>query len=128
MRKIIFLALVISISILPYLYIVEAQSSAKNVEKQKVELERELREVEKQIQAQQQIVNEAKRQTSSIERDITILDAQIREAELKIQAKNIAIAAGAKGEEIETIATQMASEKNISTKRAEEMLKGMKKK
>ena len=49
----------------------------------------------------------------------------IQRGHMELHAKNMAIAAGAKGAEIDKVASQMAEEKNISTKRAEEMLKGM---
>ena len=52
----------------------------------------------------------------------------IQRGHMELQAKNIAIAAGAQGAEIDKVAAQMASEKNISTKRAGEMLALLRKK
>lgn len=49
----------------------------------------------------------------------------IQRGHMELHAKNIAIAAGAAGAEIEKAAEKMSSEKNISTKRAEELLKEM---
>lgn len=49
----------------------------------------------------------------------------IQRGHMELHSKNIAIAAGAAGAEIEKVAAQMAQEKNINTKRAEEILKGM---
>ena len=49
----------------------------------------------------------------------------IQRGHMELHAKNIAIAAGAKGAEIDAVAAQMASEKSISTARAGEILKGM---
>jgi hydroxymethylglutaryl-CoA reductase len=52
----------------------------------------------------------------------------IQRGHMSLHAKNIAIAAGAKGEEVERIAKQMAEEKNISLARAQELLAGRKSK
>jgi len=51
----------------------------------------------------------------------------IQRGHMELHAKNIAIAAGAAGGEVEKVASQMAAEKNINTKRAEEILKEMRK-
>lgn len=54
-------------------------------------LEKELANIERQIQEQQGILNEKKTEGQSIARDIAILDAQIKKAQLKIKAHTIAI-------------------------------------
>lgn len=48
----------------------------------------------------------------------------IQRGHMELHAKNVAIAAGAKGKTIDGIAAAMAKEKNISAKRAEELMKG----
>ncbi len=88
MKKSVFLVVFIIFSIMGgFFYVVNAETT----EGRKRQLEAELRDVEVEIQKQQQIVNQARNQTASIERDITILDAQIRGAELKIRAKEVSI-------------------------------------
>lgn len=52
----------------------------------------------------------------------------IQRGHMELHAKNLAIAAGAAGEEIEKVAGRMASEKNVSASRAAELLKEMRKK
>jgi hydroxymethylglutaryl-CoA reductase len=52
----------------------------------------------------------------------------IQRGHMGLHAKNLAIAAGAKGEEIEKIAQAMADERNISSARAAELLGKMRKK
>jgi peptidoglycan hydrolase CwlO-like protein len=54
-------------------------------------LEKELAEIEKQIQQQQNILNAKKGEGQSISRDIAILDAQIKSAQLKIKAHDFSI-------------------------------------
>ncbi len=49
----------------------------------------------------------------------------IQRGHMGLHAKNMAVAAGAKGEQADRIARQMADEKNISLSRAEEILRGM---
>ncbi|MFH1257805.1 MAG: hydroxymethylglutaryl-CoA reductase, degradative, partial [Candidatus Micrarchaeota archaeon] len=46
----------------------------------------------------------------------------IQRGHMELHARNVAIAAGAEGEQIEKIAEQMAKEKNISSARAKELL------
>jgi len=52
----------------------------------------------------------------------------IQRGHMELHAKNIAIAAGAKGAQVEEVAGKMAAEKNISTSRAGEILSKMKSK
>jgi len=47
----------------------------------------------------------------------------IQRGHMELHAKNVAIAAGAKGADIDRVASAMAKEKNVSAKRAEELLK-----
>ena len=54
-------------------------------------LERDLAELEKQIDAQQSILQVKQRDSVSLERDVAILDAQIKAAELGIKARNLEI-------------------------------------
>lgn len=58
---------------------------------ERAKLEKELQQIEKQIQAQQQILDVKKGEGQTIQRDIAILDAKIKEAQLKIQKHNLAI-------------------------------------
>lgn len=66
-------------------------SSAETVDEREARLKAELAQVEKEIAAQQAILQDKQRETSSIERDIAILNARIKEQQLKIQARNIEI-------------------------------------
>jgi len=59
---------------------------------QQQQLQAQLDEIEKEIAAQQSVLDSTKQQAASISRDISILDEQISEAKLQIQAQNIAIA------------------------------------
>ncbi len=58
---------------------------------ERAKLEKELADIERQIQQQQNILTTKKTEGQSISRDISILDAQIKSAQLKIKAHNIAI-------------------------------------
>jgi hydroxymethylglutaryl-CoA reductase len=50
----------------------------------------------------------------------------IQRGHMSLHARQVAIAAGASGEQIESIAAQLVAEKNIKVDRAEEILKGIK--
>ena len=58
---------------------------------QRAALQQQLVELQKEIQDQQNILDQKKTEGQSITRDISILDAQIKQAQLKIQAHNLAI-------------------------------------
>ena len=51
----------------------------------------------------------------------------VQKGHMSLHAKNIAIMAGAQGEEIDTVAAQLASEGKVRVDRAEEILRGMRK-
>jgi len=50
----------------------------------------------------------------------------IQRGHMSLHAKNVAVQAGAKGDQIDVIATKMAAEKNINVERAEELLREIK--
>lgn len=58
---------------------------------QEAQLRAELADIEKQIQQQQNILNQKQQEGASIQRDIAILDAKISQAKLKIKAHELAI-------------------------------------
>lgn len=60
-------------------------------EARRVRLEAELSNIEKQILAQQVLVDNKQDERQSLERDVAILDAQIRKAQLGIQARSVQI-------------------------------------
>jgi len=64
---------------------------AGNIESRRAELEAELVELEKEIDAQRIILESKQRERVSLERDVAILDAQIEKARLSIRARNITI-------------------------------------
>lgn len=65
-----------------------AQSS---VSKTKVELEAELVELEREIVAQQELLDGKTRERVSVERDVAILNAKINRAKLEIRQRNLVI-------------------------------------
>ncbi len=73
----------------------------------RAKLQAQLDDLEKQIGAQQTILDETKKQDVSLQRDIKILDTQIAQAKLQIKARDIAIA------ELQTGVVQ--KQKTIST-------------
>lgn len=58
---------------------------------ERARLERELKDLEKQIIDQEGILNTQKQQTASLERDLEIVKAKITKAQLNIKAKNVEI-------------------------------------
>lgn len=67
-----------------------AQTS-NDVTNRRAELQRELDSLQKEIDVQQQILNEKRDQSASLQRDIDILNAKIKRSELSIKARAIAI-------------------------------------
>jgi membrane-bound lytic murein transglycosylase B len=65
--------------------------SSSAVAERQAALQAQLDDVEKQIAAQQVVLDQTQKEGSSIQRDIAILDAKIAEAKLKIQKANINI-------------------------------------
>lgn len=69
-----------------------AQSgSESSISDREAALRAELAEVEKEIEAQQEILYDKQREAVSLERDIAILNAEISEARLQIRKKNLTI-------------------------------------
>ncbi|MSR78890.1 MAG: hypothetical protein EXS59_01970 [Candidatus Taylorbacteria bacterium] len=62
-----------------------------DVTNRRAELQRELDSLQKEIDAQQQILNEKRDQSASLQRDIDILNAKIKRSELSIKARAISI-------------------------------------
>lgn len=80
------------------LLVLPAGGFAETKEERRERLEAELAEVEKQMLAQQVLVDDKKLERQSLERDLEIIDAEIRKAQLAIQAREI---------EIEKLGTQI---------------------
>ena len=68
---------------------VSAQTSA--VGERRAQLERELANLEKQIDAQRGILSRKEKESVSLQRDVDILNAKIKKSELSIKARNLAI-------------------------------------
>ncbi|MFA5841930.1 MAG: hypothetical protein WC835_03165 [Candidatus Paceibacterota bacterium] len=68
-----------------------AQSAGDLVAERRTKLEGDLKILESQIEAQQQIIDAKRRDTVSLERDISIFDANIKKANLSIKARDISI-------------------------------------
>ncbi len=67
------------------------QTHAQSVSEKRAQLERELAQLEKEIDAQKTILTQRQNQRVSLERDLAILTAQINEAKLSIKARNLTI-------------------------------------
>jgi peptidoglycan hydrolase CwlO-like protein len=89
MKKFLTVVFMLVISFTLFNTVAFSQQDLTPAEREK--LERELADIEKQIQKQQAILTEKKTEGQSISRDIAILNAQISAAQLKIKAHNIAI-------------------------------------
>ena len=74
-----------------------AQTSG-DVDARKAQLERELADLERQIEVQRGLLSSKQRESVTFERDIAILEAQIEKAKLEIRARDIEI--GKLGKEI----------------------------
>jgi len=70
---------------------VTAQVSGDDVVARRAQLEKELVELEKEIEVERQVLQTKQRESVSLERDIAIFDAKINSAELSIRARNLAI-------------------------------------
>ena len=68
-----------------------AQTADQQVEQRRAQLESELAQIEKEIKAQQDLLEGKQNERVSLERDIAILDAKIDKAKLSIRARNLEI-------------------------------------
>lgn len=68
-----------------------AADIATTIDARRAELETNLADLEKEIDAQRSILQNKQRERVSLERDVAILDAQIQEAKLSIRARDISI-------------------------------------
>ena len=68
-----------------------AQDVANIVTNRRAELENQLATLQKEIEAQQQILKNKQRESVSLERDIAILNAKIDAAKLSIRARALVI-------------------------------------
>lgn len=69
----------------------QAQATSGDVVSRRAQLEAELSNLEKDIEAQRKILAEKQREGVSLERDIAILDAEISKAKLSIKARTITV-------------------------------------
>jgi len=93
-----------------------AQSALDAVASRRELLQGELVELERQIEAQRQVLDLKQRERVSLERDLAILDAQIARARLSIRARELAISKlesgiGEKTATLGTLAVKIAREK-----------------
>lgn len=70
---------------------VYAQSAEQLVEQRRAQLEIDLAEIEKEIDAQQVLLDGKQEERVSLERDVAIIDAQIKKAKLSIRARDLEI-------------------------------------
>lgn len=82
----------------------------------RTQLEKELAEIQKQIDVQEAVLNEKKNERVSLERDLSIINAQIKEAQLSIKARTLTIEKltqdiKAKEKKISTLSTQIDKDK-----------------
>jgi membrane-bound lytic murein transglycosylase B len=68
-----------------------AQTASTDVEQRRTQLQQELAAIEREILAQQALLESKQRERVSLERDVAILDASIGKAKLSIRARNLEI-------------------------------------
>jgi peptidoglycan hydrolase CwlO-like protein len=68
-----------------------AQVEETQIQTRRAQLEDELAGIEKEIEAQQTLLQDKQRERVSLERDVAILDAKIEKAHLSIRARDLAI-------------------------------------
>lgn len=86
-----FFSIAVFVVVLMPLQPLVAQVPSDPVAARKAQLERDLAEIEKQINAQQQLLVAKQRETVSLERDVAILDAKIEKERLSIRARTLEI-------------------------------------
>ena len=80
------------------------------------ELEKDLQNLESQIEEFRSLITGKQQESASLERDISILDAQIKKAQLEIKARDIAIGRlvetiGEKSDEVNELLSKVEREK-----------------
>lgn len=73
--------------LLPYIPTAHAETDAER----RARLEAELQKVEKQIAAQQQLVEGKRGERQSLERDLSLIEGEVKQIQLGIQARSLAI-------------------------------------
>ncbi|MEL6802468.1 MAG: hypothetical protein AAFO91_01645, partial [Bacteroidota bacterium] len=81
----------VCVGVLLAVFVLPLISYAETDAERKARLEKELAEVEAQIEQQQVLVEGKQAERQSLERDLNIIDAQIDKAQLGIQARALAI-------------------------------------
>lgn len=71
--------------------LVAYMQDASAIENRRAELQAELNELEKEIEAQRTVLDAKQRENTSLERDISILEAKIEKARLQIRARDLDI-------------------------------------
>ncbi|MEK7575827.1 MAG: lytic murein transglycosylase [Patescibacteria group bacterium] len=87
--------------------------------KKRVELEKELKKIETEIDQYKNLIEDKQRESTSLERDISIIDAKIQKARLEIKARNLAI------EGLEDDIREKSKTINSLTKKEEEEKKSL---
>ncbi len=87
----IFLFFLLLASLLIFPQASRSQVAGDEVAARRAALQAQLDEIQKEIDAQKDILAEKQRESVSLERDIAILDANIQKSQLSIKARNIAI-------------------------------------
>lgn len=109
------LVVVLSVALVVPLFGLAQSSEDVNLREQ--ELRRELRDLEEEIEEQQEILDVRRAESASLARDVAILDAQIKKAQLQIQARDIEIRQltgeiGGKEETIGALSSKLSREKD----------------
>lgn len=94
LKKILYVAtffIVLAVGYFVYVGGAAAQATGGDVTTRRQQLEAELANIEKEIEAQKKILAGKQRESVSLERDIAILDAEISKTKLSIKARTIAI-------------------------------------
>lgn len=91
MKGFLTILLLVCVVAVPALVLPHAADAQESKEERRERLEKELQEIERQILAQQVLVEDKQHERQSLERDVAILDAQIRKAQLGIQARSVEI-------------------------------------
>jgi hypothetical protein len=78
--------ILVAINLLPVIFV-----NGESIEEQRIRLQAELDEIEKDIDQKRGVLSEKQAERSSLERDVAILDTQIEKAQLQIRYRNITL-------------------------------------
>lgn len=107
---------VLFLSLFSYSYVLSEEIDPNAAKERKQQLEKELSNIESQIDGYRSVITEKQNESASLERDIAIYDAKIKKAKLEIQKLDLEIVKTSEGIGRRSVKIKVLSDKKIREK------------